>query len=85
MLCPLCVMMATMMTPAVCVCCSVQIYMYCVWSGWVIQMLLFVAVLQLSLNYLHIRYTVGVFLVIVRNSLFSLCVNVCNLKIWSIQ
>ena len=60
MLCLLCVMMAAMMTHAA-VCCSVQIYMYCVWSGWVIQMLLFVAVLQLSLNYLHIRYTVGVF------------------------
>ena len=33
-----------------------QIYMYCVWNGWIIQLLLFIAVLKLTLNYLYIRY-----------------------------
>ena len=34
-----------------------QIYMYCVWHGWIIQLFLFLAILKLSLNYLHTRYS----------------------------
>ena len=33
-----------------------QIYMYCVWHGWIIQLFLFLAILKLSLNYLRTRY-----------------------------
>ena len=34
----------------------VQIYMYCVWNGWIIQLVLFISVIKLTLNYLYIRY-----------------------------
>jgi hypothetical protein len=30
------------------------IYMYCVWNGWVIQLVLFISVVKLTLNYLYI-------------------------------
>lgn len=36
-------------------CTCIQIYMYCVWNGWIIQLVLFIAVLKLTLNYLYIR------------------------------
>lgn len=35
--------------------CSVQVYMYAAWHGWVIPMFLFLALLRLSLNYLIAR------------------------------
>ncbi|CAI8031704.1 GRAM domain-containing protein 4, partial [Geodia barretti] len=30
------------------------IYMYCVWNGWIIQLVLFISVIKLTLNYLYI-------------------------------
>lgn len=33
-----------------------QIYMYSVWNGWIIQMLLLFAIIRLTLNYLYIMW-----------------------------
>jgi hypothetical protein len=32
------------------------IYMYCVLNGWIVQLVVFISVIKLTLNYLHIRY-----------------------------
>lgn len=36
-----------------------QIYMNAAWHGWAIPMLLFLAILRLSLNYLIARYNIS--------------------------
>ena len=34
---------------------SSQIYMYCVWNGWIMQVVAFIAIIKLSMNYLYTR------------------------------
>jgi hypothetical protein len=32
-----------------------QIYMYCVWNGWIMQVVAFISIIKLSMNYLYTR------------------------------
>lgn len=45
--------------------------MYCVWNGWIIQLILFLAVVKLTLNYLYIRYTAHTSLVYTLHNTFT--------------